>query len=87
MTMESMAGEPRKERDGRMRRAWGYVQKHQEMTRIGLIIGIGFAIPFLVAAGMATLRGSGRETAAWLLSATLILVGVPSLALWSSRRD
>ena len=87
MTMESMAGDPQEEPNGRIRRARGYVQKHQEMTRIGLIIGIGFASPFLVAAGMATLRGSGRETTAWLLSATLILVAVPSLALWSSRRD
>ena len=60
-----------------MRRAWGYVQKHQAMTRIGLIIGIGFAIPFLNAAGLATLRGSGRETTAWLLSAILILIAIP----------
>ena len=85
--MESMAEDPREEPNGRIKRACGYLRKHQEMAKIGLFIGGGFASPFLVAAGMATLRGSGRETTAWLLSATLILVAVPSLALWSSRRD
>ncbi len=87
MTMESTTGQPREERNGWRKKAWGYVRKHQETTSIGLAIGGGGAIPFLVAAGLATLRGSGREATVWLASAVLILVALPSLALWSSRRD
>ena len=81
--MESTQGE----RNGRVGRAWGYIQRHGGMAKIGLAIGIGLATPFLVATGLAATRGHWAEVTAWLISATLLLVTMPSLALWSSRRD
>ncbi len=87
MTMESTAREQREERNGWWKRAWGYVRKHQGMTKIGLAIAGGVATPFLVAAVMATVRGAGLEATVWLVSAILMVVTMLSLALWSSRRD
>ena len=85
--MESPQTEPQEERNRRVGRGWGYVQRHGGMAKIGLAIGIGLAVPFLVATGIAATRGDGAEAAAWLISAILMLVTMPSLALWTSRRD
>lgn len=85
--MESRQAEPQEEGNRRVSRSWEYVQRHGEMARIGLAIGTGLAVPFLVATGIAATRGDGAEAAAWLISAVLMLVTMPSLAIWSSRRD
>ena len=85
--MESTTGGQREEPAKWWKRAQGYVRKHQGMAKIGLAIGVGFAAPFLVAATMAATRGACKEAAVWIASAILMVVTMPSLALWSSRRD
>ena len=53
----------RAQKDGWWKRAWEYVRKHREMTRIGMIIGCSLAVPFLLASVLAVAgskSGSGR---------------------------
>lgn len=85
--MGSTTGGQQEKRNQRWPSATGYLGKHSGMAMIGLFIGIGLAVPFIVAGVLAALRGSGAEVSAWLLSALLLLLTMPSLALWASRRD
>ena len=77
----------RAQKDGWWKRAWEYVRKHREMTRIGMIIGCSLAVPFLLASVLAAARGARAEGTLWFGSALLIVVTMTALALWSSRRD
>ena len=56
------------------------------MAKIGLVIGLGLA-PFGVGTGLAATRGASTEAAVWFASTLLMLVAMPSLVLWASRRD
>ena len=77
----------RAQKDGWWKRAWEYVRKHREMTRIGIVIGCSLAVPFLLASVLAVARGARAEAVAWFGSALLMVVTMTPLALWSSRRD
>ncbi len=85
--MTSRTEEQQADRDGWWKRTQGYVGKHRGMTKIGLVIGSGFATPFIVASLPAISQGTGREAAAWLGSAFLMFATAMTMALWSSRRD
>ena len=56
----------RAQKDGWWKRAWEYVRKHREMTRIGMIIGCSLAVPFLLASILAVARGARAEAVACL---------------------
>ena len=66
--MKSEAQQKRPRMDTSMRKAWmrkacGYVRKHRGMTRIGLVIGVSFAIP-AVARGAAGGIGDQEDRSA-----------------------
>ena len=77
----------RAQKDGWRERAWEYVRKHREMTRIGIVIGCSLAVPLLLASVLAVARGARAEGTVWFGSALLMVVAMTALALWSSRRD
>ena len=81
------AEEKQANRDGWWKRTRRYVSKHRGMAKIGLVIGGGFATPFIVASLPAISQGAGRDAAAWLGSAFLMFATAMTIALWSSRRD
>ena len=87
MKVTSRTKEQQANRNGWWKRTRGYVGKHRGMTKLGLLIGGGFATPFIVASLPAISQGNGREAAAWLGSAFLMLATAMTMALWSSRRD
>ena len=87
MKVTSRTTEQQANRDGWWKRTRGYVGKHRGMAKLGLVIGGGFATPFIVAGLLAISQGTGREAAAWLGSALLMFAIAVTMALWSSRRD
>ena len=87
MKVTSTTKEQQANRNGWWKRARGYVTKHRGMTKLGLVIGGGFATPFIVAGLIAISQGKGREATAWFGSALLMFKAAITMALWSSRRD
>ena len=85
--MASRTEEQQENREWWGKRAGGYIGKHKGMTKVGLVIGVGFAIPFIIASLLAIGRGEGLEAVVWFVSAVLAFGTAMAMALWSSRRD
>ena len=87
MKVTSRTDEQQANRDGWWKRTRGYLGKHLGMTKLGLVIGGGFATPFIVASLPAISQGAGRDAAAWLRSAFLMFATSLGMSIWISRRD
>ena len=85
--MTSRTEEQQASREGQQARIQGLLHKYWARARLGLAIGGGVAAPFVLACVLAINRGSGREVAAWGISAALMLATGLGMSIWISRRD